>query len=64
MRRGTDIANMTINVSQLVIVIGAVWGAAAAYFDIKHRVTIAEQRQIQLQSQLGEVNAHLARLGP
>ncbi len=64
MRRRADIAGMTVNVAQLLAIAGAVWAAAMAYRDITDRLTISEQRQIQLQSQLGEVNAHLAKVSP
>lgn len=60
MRRRVDFANVTINATQLVVIIGFIWGAAMAYRDLIDRVAMAEQRQIQLQSQLGEMNARLA----
>lgn len=58
--RKLDIANATVNVTQLVVIVGAVWTAAMCYRDLTERIAQAEARQIQLQSQIGELNARLA----
>lgn len=55
MRRGMDIANASINVTQLITLLGVLWGAADVYFSMKNSNQV-------MHDQLGEVNARLKAL--
>lgn len=63
-RRGRkiDAANLSINITQLVAIVGLVWGAAMAFRDLTDRIAAADARAVQLQSQIGETNARLLEL--
>lgn len=60
--RRIDAANLSINITQLVAVVGLVWGAAMAFRDMTDRINAADARAVQLQSQVGETNARLKEL--
>lgn len=61
-RRRFDIAHFWLNGTQLVAVVAAVWAMAMAYRDVTERITVMEDRSIQLQSAIGEINGHLSEL--
>ena len=61
-QRRTDMANLTINITQLVAVCTFIW-AASAWKQKQDDATIrTDERLIQLQNQWGETNARLYKL--
>lgn len=62
MRRTVDIANVSINATQLAAVLGVAWLLATSYERMLNRIEGLDVRMVQTQSQLGEVNARLAQL--
>lgn len=62
MRRTVDAANVTINATQLAAVIGIAFICATGYQKIIGRLDGLDQRYVQIQDQVGEVNARLATL--
>lgn len=57
--RKIDIANVSINLTQLIAIISAVVAGTMAYDATMNRIDQAEARAIQVQSQLGELNGRL-----
>ena len=55
-------ANITINLTHLITILGVAWAAFGAYNSVLNRLETTEARQIQLQSQVGEVSARLKEL--
>lgn len=60
--RRIDAANISINVTQLVAIIGLVWQAAQCYSYITNRLDTTATHVVQLQSQIGETNSRLSKL--
>lgn len=62
MRRNIDLANVSINITQLVAVVGLAWTVATAYQHIIDRAERVDGRLVDMQSQMGEANARLSKL--
>ena len=60
--RRVDAANISVNLTQLVTILGLAWYAFEKYDTLRDQVAATDERMIQIQSQLGETNARLARL--
>lgn len=60
--RKIDAANLTVNITQLVAIISAAIGATMAYDKAMSRIDKAEERAVQVQSQIGETNERLVKL--
>lgn len=60
--RRLDLANVSVNLTQLVAIVGLVWAAAGMYKDILSRMDKIDDRGVQMQAQMGEMNARLVNL--
>lgn len=60
--RRIDLANVSVNATQLIAIIGLVWAAAGMYKDIMAHLERTDDRLTQIQSQIGETNSRLFAL--